>query len=74
VSAQSYGAAAGSAREALVVGPGEAKQVFMRNLSERHADAAKRVLGVEAADHPTEGELLAMVRRSFERIDGLLGA
>jgi hypothetical protein len=32
------------------------------------------VVGVESADHPTDGELLAMARRSFKRIDGLLGA
>jgi stalled ribosome rescue protein Dom34 len=58
----------------LVVGPGEAKHSFKRYVSERHGDVAKRVVGVETADHPTDGELLAMARRSFKRIDGLLGA
>jgi stalled ribosome rescue protein Dom34 len=66
--------AIGSAREVLVVGPGEAKQAFVRDLSARHPEVAKRVVGVESADHPTDGELLAMARRSFTRIDGLLGA
>ena len=66
--------AIGSAREVLVVGPGEVKQSFVRDLSARHAELAKRVVGVESADHPTDGELLAMARRSFKRIDGLLGA
>jgi stalled ribosome rescue protein Dom34 len=66
--------AIGSAREVLVVGPGEAKHSFKRYVSERHGDVAKRVVGVETADHPTDGELLAMARRSFKRIDGLLGA
>ena len=66
--------AIGSAREVLVVGPGEAKQACVSDLSARHGDVAKRVVGVESADHPTDGELLAMARRSFKRIDGLLGA
>jgi hypothetical protein len=53
------------AQEILIVGPGEVK-LELRAWLEKHApDIAKRVVGVEAADHPTDGELLAHARKYF---------
>lgn len=58
-------------REILVVGPGNAKTAFAKYLGERHPATAKCVLAVEAADHPTEGQLLDHARRFFRRVDQL---
>jgi len=60
-------------REILIVGPGDAKHELQRELQGRHADVAKSVVGLEAADHPSAGELLAFAKKYFKRIDSLLG-
>ncbi|CAB4549801.1 MAG: translational machinery protein [Actinobacteria bacterium] len=61
------------AAEVLVVGPGTAKVSFMTDLERRAPQVAKKVVGVESADHPSDGELLAFARRYFKRIDALRG-
>lgn len=66
-------AAMGDASEVLVAGPGNAKTAFMTDLQHRHAQVAKRVVGVEALDHPTDGQLLAHARKYFKRVDALRG-
>lgn len=66
-------AALGDAREILIVGPGNAKQELMRDMEARHADVAKRVVAVESADHPSDGELLAFARKYFKKVDALRG-
>ncbi len=66
-------AALGDADEILVVGPGAAKTEFMHDLGVRHASVAKRVVGVETVDHPSDGQLLAYARQYFKRIDALRG-
>lgn len=66
-------AAIGDVPEVLIVGPGSAKQEFATDLAARHASVAKRVVGVEGLDHPTDGELVAYARKAFKRVDGLLG-
>lgn len=66
-------AALGNAREILVVGPGSAKLEFRKDLDARHKAVAGRVVGVESADHPTEGELLAYARKYFKKVDALRG-
>lgn len=65
--------ALGNAREILIVGPGNAKTSFHKDLQKRHAPVAKRVLGVEASDHPNDAELLAYAKKYFKKIDSLLG-
>ena len=65
--------AIGDAREVLITGPGTAKVEFQRQLALRHALVAKRVVGVETLDHPSDGELLAFGRHYFKRVDALLG-
>jgi hypothetical protein len=66
-------AALGDAREILIVGPGNAKLEFRKDLDTRHAPVAKRVVGMESADHPSEGELLSFAKKYFKRIDALRG-
>jgi stalled ribosome rescue protein Dom34 len=66
-------AALGDVREILITGPGSAKTEFSKDLAKRHADVAKRVLGVESLDHPSDSELVAFARKSFKRIDALRG-
>lgn len=65
--------AIGNAREVLIAGPGQAKHQLARDLEKRHPKVAKRVVAVEALDHPTDGQLLAHARKSFKRLDALLG-
>jgi stalled ribosome rescue protein Dom34 len=58
-------------REVLIAGPGNAKTAFATYIGTRHAELAKRVVGIEPLDHPTDGELLAHARMSFNAIDQL---
>ena len=58
-------------REVLITGPGTAKTAFERYVQERHPGVARRVVGVETLDHPSEGELLAYARKYFKRVDQL---
>ena len=57
------------ASEILIVGPGAAKTELKKYLDTHHPDVAKKVLGVEALDHPTDGELLAFARKFFRAAD-----
>ena len=59
--------------EILVVGPGMAKRSFMRHVASHHPDLERRVVAVETCDHPTDAQLVAAARRSFRRVDQLLG-
>ena len=58
-------------REILVTGPGTAKTAFTRYVDQRHPRLARRVVGTEALDHPSDGELLAYARKYFTRVDQL---
>lgn len=57
--------------EVLVVGPGNAKTAFATYVQARHPDLAKRIVGVETLDHPTDGQLLAHARTTFAAMDQL---
>lgn len=58
-------------QEWLLVGPAQAKQELVRHLDKHLPHVRKALVGVEAMDHPTDGELLAYARRSFKAIDRL---
>jgi stalled ribosome rescue protein Dom34 len=60
-------------REVLIAGPGNAKSAFETYITTRHVELAKRVVGIETLDHPTDGELLAHARQSFKAVDRLRG-
>lgn len=53
----------------LIVGPGQERTHFSKYLSEKHPKIKANVEGVEAADHPSEGELMAFARRRLKAAD-----
>lgn len=57
-----------AATEILVIGHGTAKQEFVHHLeNHHHADVAKKVVGVETVDHPTDNQVLALARKFFKK-------
>lgn len=58
--------------EVLVTGPGAAKDEFMKHIKQHDPDVARRVLGVETADHPSEGQILAHARQYFKGKDRMV--
>lgn len=66
---EAVAAALRGAEEILVAGPAEAKHEFVKHLQRHDAPLAKKVVGVETLDHPSEGELLAFARRYFIAAD-----
>jgi stalled ribosome rescue protein Dom34 len=57
------------ANEILVVGPGTAKNEFKHHVEQHDAAVDQHIVAVEAADHPSEAQLLALARRRFKAID-----
>lgn len=55
-----------NATEILVVGPGPARTHFKAHLDHHHPALAKKVLAVEAMDHPTDNQILAHARKFFK--------
>ncbi len=53
----------------LIVGPSSAKLEFFRYLSEHDRRLEAKVVGVESADHPTDGEIVARARTCFMASD-----
>ena len=53
----------------LIVGPSTAKLEFFRYLHEYHRRLESKVVGVESADHPTDGEIVARARSCFMASD-----
>lgn len=65
--------AVGDAREIVVLGPGTAKLAMIKHVTKHDAAFAKRVVGVETVDHPTDGQIVAYVRKYFRAVDRMLG-
>jgi stalled ribosome rescue protein Dom34 len=61
------------AAEVLVVGPGAAKLEFIKHVHKRDHALEPKIIGVETVDHPTDGQLVAFVRRYFRAADRMLG-
>jgi stalled ribosome rescue protein Dom34 len=55
--------------EILIVGHGDAKTDFARFIREHAPALAPRIVGVEAVDHPSKGEVVAFARAYFEKKD-----
>ncbi|MEP7118229.1 MAG: translational machinery protein [Acidobacteriota bacterium] len=53
----------------LILGPASAKLEFFRYLHEHAHDLASKVVGVETADHPTDGQVVARARIYFKHSD-----
>jgi stalled ribosome rescue protein Dom34 len=55
----------GGFRGFIVVGPGTARTEFAGYLAEAYPVLAKRIWGIEPADHPTDSQLVAAARKYF---------
>lgn len=52
----------------MLVGPGEAKHMFLNHLKDhRHAALARHLVTVESTDHPSDQQLIAHGREYFAR-------
>jgi stalled ribosome rescue protein Dom34 len=56
-------------QEWLLTGPGAAKEEFRNHLKASQPAFNGTLLGVEVADHPTDGQLLDHARRFFKSAD-----
>jgi stalled ribosome rescue protein Dom34 len=54
------------AGEILILGPSSAKTEFAKYLREHRPLLGERIAGVEAADHPSDGEIVAFGKRHFK--------
>jgi len=55
--------------EVLIVGHGTARTEFAHFVRDHVPALAPRIMGVEAMDHPTAGEIVAFARKFFEQKD-----
>jgi stalled ribosome rescue protein Dom34 len=53
----------------LIVGPASAKHELFKFVHEKHRAVASNIVGVESADHPTGGQIVAHARRYFKSSD-----
>lgn len=65
--------AVADAQEILVMGPGTAKLDFLKHVHKHDAALEPRIVGVESADHPTDGQVVAHARAYFRAKDQMLG-
>jgi len=56
-------------QEWLLIGPGAAKTEMASYTEQHRPDLSRKLLGVQPADHPTDGELLAHARQAFKKAD-----
>ncbi len=61
-----------SPEEILVMGPGLAKSHFKTHLEKHHHEQiAKKIIGLETVDHPTENQLIQAAKKYFKNYDAL---
>lgn len=51
----------------VLVGPGVAKHHFQTYLIEHYPVVARKIIGLETVDHPTDGQIAAMAKTYFDR-------
>lgn len=61
------------AQEIVVLGPGTAKLELTKYFHKSAPRLGAKIVGVETADHPTDGQLVAHVRKYFRAKDRMLG-
>jgi len=54
------------AGEILIIGPAGAKTELASHLREKHPAIDKRIVAVEAADHPTDRQIVAYAKQHFK--------
>ena len=59
--------------EVLLVGPGHAREELQAWATKHAAAVAKAVVGNQAADHPSDAQLVALARQFFVRHDRMAG-
>ena len=59
-------AALNDAGEILIIGPASAKTELAKYLHEKHPAVGKRIVAVEAADHPTDRQIVAYAKQHFK--------
>ena len=64
--------AVSKAGEILLIGPGSAKSEFASYLDSHNPGLRAKILGVEAVDHPSDGEIVAYARKFFKPVDAML--
>jgi stalled ribosome rescue protein Dom34 len=57
--------AVSDAGEILIIGPASAKTELAKYLREQHPAIGARIVAVEAADHPTDPQIVAYAKRHF---------
>jgi stalled ribosome rescue protein Dom34 len=62
------------AHEILVVGPGSAKLEFIRYVHQHAKAIEPKIVGVETVDHPTDGQLVAYIRKYYRAKDRMLAS
>lgn len=51
----------------LILGPGHSKNHFKTHLETHHtAGLAKKIVGMENSDHPTDNQIVALAKKFFE--------
>ena len=58
--------AVSDAGEILIIGPASAKTEFAKYLREQTSKIGDRIVAVEAADHPSDREIVAYAKRHFK--------
>ncbi len=58
----------------LIVGPSSAKLELIRYIHKHEHTLEPRIVGVETADHPTDGQLVSHARRYFKLEDRVASA
>lgn len=61
-------------KEVLLVGPGSIHEEFKAWAGKASPAVSQSVVGSEKADHPTDGQVVAMARRYFHKYDTMSGA
>ncbi|HLW74776.1 MAG TPA: hypothetical protein VKT74_06875 [Gammaproteobacteria bacterium] len=59
--------------EIIVAGSHTAQADFRHYLDKHRPAVAKQVIGWETVDHPSEGQLLALARKHFIKLDRMAG-
>jgi hypothetical protein len=58
--------AVSDAGEILIIGPASAKMELAKYLREQHSGIGDRIVAVEAADHPSDREIVAHAKKYFK--------
>jgi stalled ribosome rescue protein Dom34 len=53
------------AGQILIIGPSTAKTELAKYFRNQNSETAERIVAVEAADHPSDGEIIAYARQYF---------